>query len=151
MKPFSERFNKFILDWHLANGDKFDLYDTKQFDSENIEATYNFYVAHYELKGTIPMWDDQDNRNIFGSSLINSYFRGWHDLVHILNGFKFDFEGEVKSYQVQAKELPEDWYFERQLMFCEIVGQAAHYSAGGEPIRDQREFTKKHLQIDKLI
>ena len=146
MKPFSKRLNHFIDIWFAQNSEKFTVYKESQFNFEDTDETFKLFTEHYKKYNTIPLWYDDNEDNIFGDTLINAKFRAWHDYCHILLSCNFSLEGEIEVYTFQQAMLPDDWEYEKQLMYCEIVGQAEHYSSGGEKIKDQRTFTDNFLK-----
>jgi hypothetical protein len=150
MKPFSLRLNKFVENWFEQNKDKFVVYPESKFNFSDAGTTFKEFTDHYKEKGTVPMWFDDNEDNTFGSTVVNAKFRAFHDYMHVVTGNDFSLGGEKKVYEIQQAMLPKDWELERQIMYCEIVKQAEHYSKdGAEPIKNQREFTREYL--NKLI
>ncbi len=147
MKPFSKRFNQFIEDWFEQNKDKFIVYNESQFNFDDIDTTFKLFTDHYREFNTIPMWYDDNTDNIFADTTVNAKFRAWHDYMHIFCGADFSLEGELVVFGAQSVLIPDDWEFERKLMYCEIVKQAEHYTAGVEKIKNQRKFTKNFLKL----
>lgn len=145
--PFSQRLNTFILSWFETYVDYFQVYDKSQFDFSNAEQTFRDFTEHYQTKGTIPMWYDDNENNIFGSTVVNAMFRAWHDYIHVMTDNNFSLEGEINSFKVQSKMLPADWAFEIELLEAEIVGQGIHYTNFPDVIiSDQRNFALNYIK-----
>jgi hypothetical protein len=150
MKPFSEKLNSFIVDWFENNRDKFSTYEKSQFNFDDVEQTYKDFKDHYDKLGTVPMWFDTNEDNIFGDIEVNAKFRAWHDYYHVLLSKGFSLSDEKEVYEEQQKLLPKDWDFERRLLYCEIVKQAEFYTENKKKkIKNQRKFTKEFLKKDK--
>lgn len=146
MKPFSKRFNQFIEDWFESNKDKFMVSDKSPFNFNDIDSTFKLFTDHYRQFNAITMWYDDNEDNIFADTVINAKFRAWHDYTHVFLNADFTLDKEKEVYLYQSMLLPLDWEYERQLMYCEIVKQAEHYSSGGKTIKNQRKFTKNFLK-----
>ena len=145
--PFSHRLNNFVLNWFNVNIDLFQVYDQSQFDFSNAENTFKEFKAHFESKGTIPMWYDDNQCNIFGSTIVNAMFRAWHDYIHVITNNNFSLEGEINSFNFQKEFLPKEWRFEIELLEAEIVGQGIHYTEfPDKPIENQREFALNYIK-----
>lgn len=138
--PYSPRLNDFVLDWFEQNKHFFHVYETSQFNLDDANLSFNYFKEHFKLHGTIPMWYDSNEDNIFGSTEVNAKFRAWHDYMHIVNGFDFSLEGEIKTYHKQQKLLPKMWYWERLLLQSEIIGQGIYYTFSDKTIESQRAF-----------
>lgn len=144
--PFSQRLNKFVLDWFDQNKELFETFPESQFNFGNITETFEAFTKHFQETGKVPMWYDDNYDNIFANREVNAKFRAWHDYIHVSNGFDFTLCGEIKSFNEQRKALPEAWELERMLMEAEIVGQAMHYTMHPDkPIESQRNFTIEYL------
>lgn len=148
MKPFSVRLNAFVWLWFKDNRKLFKVYKKSQFNFDDVTETFTIFTEHFKKYGTIPMWYDDNEDNIFADCEINAKFRAWHDYIHVVNGFDFSLCGEVKSYVAQVKSLPKDWKYERQLMEAEIVGQGIHYTQSNEPIQSQRDFAINYISVN---
>ncbi len=143
--PLSARLNEFILNWFEQNRDLFHVYDKPQFDLSNADASYQYFRDHWASYKTIPMWYDDNEDNIFGSTEVNAKFRAWHDYIHVTTKNDFSLQGEINSFRVQRQALPVTWRWERALMEAEIVGQGMHYSSSNEPIPSQRMFALNYI------
>ncbi len=139
--PYSPRLNEFVLDWFSKNAQHFHVYHNFKFDLSNPDKVFQHFTDHWNVHGTIPMWYDDNDDNIFGDREVNAKFRAWHDYMHIVNGFDFSLEGEIKTYHKQQKLLPQMWYWERLLLQSEIIGQGVYYTFSEKPIESQRQFT----------
>jgi hypothetical protein len=73
-------------------------------------------------------------------------FRAWHDYIHITRGLDFSPMNEAAVAFIQASELPWDWWYEKQLIMCEVVGQVVGHHRTGDFPEDQRKFTAALLQ-----
>lgn len=148
-KPFSPYLNKFITDWFTKNQHLFSQYSEPQFDFNDVNATFQAFQDHWYSKGTIPMWYDDNEDNIFASTTVNGMFRAWHDFIHIITGNDFTLQGEINSYEVQQAFLPADWKYEKSLMKAEIIGQAEFYTANPKgKIDSQRKFTQNYMKLE---
>lgn len=147
-QPFSSRLNQFILDWWERNKHLFSQYSTPQFIPDDADKTFDVFTQHWKQKGTIPMWYDENDDNIFASREVNAKFRAWHDFIHVMTGNDFSLQGEINSYEVQQSFIPREWEWERALMKAEIVGQAEYYTKNGmgSPIPSQREFALNYIE-----
>ena len=141
----SPRLNEFILNWFEQNQDLFTVYDKPQFNLDDADGTFYAFLQHWNTNKTIPMWYDDNQDNIFGSTEVNAKFRAWHDYVHVMTRNDFSLQGEINSYKYQRTFLPMEWSWERMLLQAEIVGQAMHYCSSKEPIASQRDFALNYI------
>lgn len=150
-KPFSEKLNRFVYDWWMANKLSFKYYDTPQFQLNNSKETFDSFKAEYILNKTVPMWNDGCTVNIFGSAEINAMFRSWHDFMHVITDNDFTLQGEIETYKVQVEMLPKEWEYERLLLQAEIIGQGIHYSFSDKTISDQRAFARNYIKAFQTV
>lgn len=139
--PISSRLNKFINDWFDKNWSTFLFTDEDDFDEDDIEGTLKRHREHYSKTGVIKIWTGCSEGTIFGEPTINHKFRAWHDYIHITQNLGYDFIGESVVSDIQQSQLPTDWYAEKQLIHCEVVGQAQYFMEQEEFLKDQRLFT----------
>lgn len=145
--PFSQRLNSFILSWFDTHKEFFQVYEKSQFDFSDAEQTFREFTEHYQSKGTIPMWYDDNENNIFGSIEVNAKFRAWHDYIHVITDNNFSLIGEIASFNFQKEMIPQDWKFEIELLEAEIVGQGIHYTNNPDVIiGDQRNFALNYIK-----
>jgi hypothetical protein len=78
---------------------------------------------------------------IFGDPQVNIMFRAWHDYIHITKQLDFSPINEAAVAFIQASELPWDWWYEKQLIIAEVVGQVVNHERTGQFNHDQRAFT----------
>lgn len=143
--PFSQRLNDWIENWFDNHKHIFKFVDTDDFDSDDIEATFKKHTARFQTEGVIHIWTGASDNTIFGEPTINHKFRAWHDFIHITQGYGYDFVGESICSVIQQSQLPNNWHFEKNLIHCEIVGQAQYFMLHGEFLKDQRKFTHLYL------
>jgi hypothetical protein len=147
ISPLSTRLNNFLLELHREKlKRKFTWYDEPKFNPEDINKTFEFYKWHFETNGTVPVWDDGAKDNIFADSVVNGIFRGWHDLLHVQHNLQFTLDDEIKLFDIQVKLLPEDYVYEKYLLFSEIVGQGLMHTYK-DGVHDQRLFTRDFLKV----
>ena len=144
--PFSKQLNEFVEAWFTDNQDKFKEYPSNQFNLDDAEKTFKEFQNHYVVNGTVPMWYDTNEDNIFGCAIVNAKFRAWHDYMHIITNNDFSLNGEKKVYAYQKRMFPESWWWERLLIKSEIVEQAKYYTKTKVPIPNQREFTLMFIE-----
>lgn len=144
--PLSPRLNEFVLNWFEQNKDLFMVYPVPQFNLADADGTFNYFVEHWKIYGKIPMWFDDNQDNIFGSTEVNAKFRAWHDYIHVITKNDFSLQGEINSYKYQREMIPSSWVWERALMQAEIVGQGIYYSSNSEPIPSQRMFALNYIK-----
>lgn len=144
--PFSSRLNEWIANWYDRNKVFFRFTKHDDFDPEDIEGTFQRHKKRFEESGVISIWTGASEGTIFGDPTINHKFRAWHDYIHLTHNLGYDFIGESITANVQASQLPNDWLFERELVLCEVVGQAQYNMMTGEFVEDQRQFTVDYLQ-----
>jgi hypothetical protein len=149
--PFSPRLNQWITDWFENHYHMFVFTDEDDFDESDIEGTFQKHLDRYEETGKIHIWRGASEGTIFASEQVNHYFRAWHDYIHITKRLGYDFIGETAVCQIQMAELPVEWYFEKQLVNCEIVAQALHFMKFEEFVSNQRLFTLRFLLDGEII
>ena len=143
--PFSNKLNDFICKWIENNKDKFVFTDTDDFDPNDIEGTLQKHIQRYNETGKIHVWTGCSDKTIFADATVNHKFRAWHDYIHVTEGYGYDFIGESIVADIQRQQLPKEWVLERELVMCEIVGQAQYNMIYGEFIDNQRLFTADYL------
>jgi len=140
-QPFSNRLNAFIetraagLKYNAGNFPEMDFPDFKKLTEE----TGYMQISNENCEGTI-----------FGNPEVNVMFRAWHDSIHIQLNEDFGYMAEARVAFAQCAELPNDWHFERQLILCEVIAQAAHHEKTGNFVADQRKFTIEVLTSGKI-
>ena len=150
--PFSEKLNDFISDWFELHKDIFVFTDKDNFDSNNIEATFELHKKIYRNTGKIHIWNGASDKTIFGDSIINCKFRAWHDYIHINYNLGYSITEESIVCDIQKDMLPFTWDFEKKLIECEIRGQVHYFYRNNKFVENQRLFTIKWLEssIDAL-
>ena len=134
---FSKRLNQFILE--RVKGLKYKAIDGLE------EGTFEEFKEASERDGFMSISADHCENNIFGNKEVNIAFRAWHDSVHIELNEGFGYMEETRVAFAQCAELPQDWHYERMLIMCEVVGQAAYHEKTGGFVPNQREFTQDCL------
>ena len=79
------------------------------------------FVLHWETYGQL-LISRANSDHPFFSLADNCRFRAVHDMHHILTGCRFDWEGELATYQYAAQSAPR---LIRWILRSEILGQAA--------------------------
>ena len=143
--PYSKRLNNFIKIWFETNKDTFIFTDEDNFDSTNIEATFESHKKTYKETGKIYIWTGESKNTIFGKEKINHYFRAWHDYIHLNYNLGYSITEESIVCNIQRDMLPNEWYFEKELINAEIIGQAHYYYKNNSFVKNQRLFTSMYL------
>ena len=99
----------------------------------------------YKETGKIYVWKGASKNTIFGKEKINHYFRAWHDYTHINYNLGYCITEESIVCNIQKDELPQNWYFEKELINAEIIGQAHYFYANNIFVKNQRLFTANYL------
>lgn len=127
---FSDRLNQFI--WnnkykypYLINNDLETLEDIKMF---------------YDINGKYGVSNQNCENTIFGNVDTNLMFRAWHDDIHIKYNLDFTLEGEIAVYNIMQAELHNSYYFEKLLLYADIVGQTLYFNKCNKFPDNQREF-----------
>lgn len=127
---FSDRLNQFI--WnnkykypYLINNDLETLEDIKMF---------------YDINGKYGVSNQNCENTIFGNVDTNLMFRAWHDDIHIKYNLDFTLEGEIAVYNIMQAELHNSYYFEKLLLYADIVGQTLYFNKYNKFPDNQREF-----------
>jgi len=139
--PFSQRLNDFIND--RAEG-------LRYIDGAFPELSFEEFKAEFKSSGVMPISNEHCENNIFGDIETNIAFRAWHDSIHLELNEGFEYFSEAIVAFKQMNELPLDWVFERNLIYCEVIGQAAYHRNTGNFVEDQREFTINFLESEKF-
>jgi len=143
--PFSKRLNQFIKIWFETNKDTFILTDVDTFDSNDIVGTFEMNKQIYKETGKIYVWKGESKNTIFGKEKINHYFRAWHDYTHINYNLGYCITEESIVCNIQKDQLPHNWYFEKELINAEIIGQSHYFYANNTFVKNQRLFTANYL------
>ena len=143
--PFSKRLNQFIKIWFQTNKDTFILTDVDTFDSNDIVGTFEMNKQIYKETGKIYVWKGESKNTIFGKEKINHYFRAWHDYTHINYNLGYCITEESIVCNIQKDQLPHNWYFEKELINAEIIGQSHYFYANNTFVKNQRLFTANYL------
>ena len=143
--PFSQRLNDWINEWFEQHKQYFVFVDTDDFNGDDIEGTFRSHQKRFHEEGVIHIWTGASDSTIFGSNEMNYKFRAWHDYFHITRGFGYDFAGESIVCQIQKEMIPDDWTYEKELIHCEIIGQAQFFVYNRYFIDNQRLFTIMYL------
>ena len=143
--PYSERLNQFIKIWFETNKDTFIFTEDDNFDSEDIKATFEDHKKIYRETGKIYIWKGASENTIFGNEKTNHYFRAWHDYIHLNYNLGYSITEESIVCNIQRDMLPSEWYFEKELINAEIIGQAHYYYKNNSFVKNQRLFTSMYL------
>lgn len=143
--PFSKKLNQFIKVWFETHKDTFILTDVDTFDSDDIVGTFEMNKQIYKETGKIYVWKGASKNTIFGKEKINHYFRAWHDYIHINYNLGYSITEESIVCNIQRDMLPQNWYFEKELINAEIIGQAHYFYMNNDFVKNQRLFTANYL------
>jgi hypothetical protein len=143
--PFSPRLNDWIEDWFKKHSKVFKFVDTDDFQSNDIEGTFNKHLERYQTTGKIHIWTGSSDNTIFGKKRINWMFRAWHDYIHITLGYNYTSINESIVANIQVNQLPNEWLFEKELILCEVTGQVQYFELNNKFIDNQRYFTIDYL------
>ena len=143
--PYSERLNQYIKVWFETNKDTFVFSTEDNFNSEDIEVTFESHKKIYRETGKIYIWTGESKNTIFGKEKINHYFRAWHDYIHLNYNLGYSITEESIVCNIQRDILPNEWYFEKELINAEIIGQAHYYYKNNSFVENQRLFTSMYL------
>ena len=143
--PYSKRLNKFIKIWFETNKDVFVFTKKDNFNAQDISATFEANKKTYRQTGKIHVWTGESKNTIFGKEKINHYFRAWHDYIHLNYNLGYSITDESIVCNIQKDMLPSDWYFEKELINCEIIGQAHYFYMNNNFVKNQRLFTSMYL------
>lgn len=147
--PFSQRLNEWIEE-HLLGLRRRELIAGIDFTEDNSYDNLEAITKYFNETGRLIVWNGASENTIFGYHLNNTLFRAWHDYVHITNQFDFTTEGESMTAWVQAAELPSEWYFEKQLILCEVIGQVLYHKYHNEFPVNQRLFAINYLETGDI-
>lgn len=146
-QPFSQQLNDWVTKWYEDHKDKFVFTETDDFDPNDIEGTLHKHIRrYYQETGKIHVWTGASDNTIFADPKVNHYFRAWHDYIHVTQNYGYDFIGESIVADIQRQQLPKEWIFERELVMCEVVGQAQYNMIQGDFVNNQRQFTMDYLR-----
>jgi hypothetical protein len=148
-EPFSIRLNEWIVNWFEDKKDVFEFTDIDDF-GDYLQAEYlRKIVQYYQDTKKIKVWTGDSELTIFGDKKVNSYFRAWHDLTHIKYNLDFSFESESLVCAAQIAELPDDFNFEKQLIFADVIGQNLYHHKHAKFPDNQRIFVSDFLAFPK--
>ena len=94
---------------------------------------------------SLVIWSGASDNTIYGDCKVNWAFRALHDALHLKTRFNFDVDSEIELGRLQACQFDSDLM--RELIFCEVSLQAAHFKKTGHFVNDQVSFTKQHLNL----
>jgi len=143
--PFSDKLNQFIKLWFENHKDTFVFTENDNFDSNDIEATFESHKKIYRETGKIYIWTGASENTIFGDEKINHYFRAWHDYIHLNYNLGYSITEESIVCNIQRDMLPNEWVFEKDLINAEIIGQAHYFYRNNKFVENQRLFTAIYL------
>lgn len=144
IQPFSLAFNvavQYMSELVLPCG-----YDVA-FDG-SAPDTLDKLVDHIERHRRILVDGRNSENTIFACAETNYAFRAWHDWTHWILRAPFNLDGELAVAHRQCEDITRvfghrgtDVALFRDLLMCEVYGQALHYATQGEFPVDQRAFT----------
>lgn len=143
--PYSKRLNKFIKIWFETNKDIFVFTKKDNFNSKDIKETFEAHKKTYRETGKIYIWTGESKNTIFGKEKINHYFRAWHDYIHLNYNLGYSITDESIVCNIQRDMLPNEWYFEKELINAEIIGQAHYFYKNNSFVKNQRLFASMYL------
>lgn len=128
--PFSPKLNQFIIDNqykypYVINNELHTLVEITEF---------------YKSKGVLGVSDIGCENTIFGNKNINLAFRAWHDSIHIKHNLPFTLEGELAVFNEIQSQLHCNYYFEKLLLYGDIIGQTLYYEKYKVFPDNQRDF-----------
>ena len=85
------------------------------------DVSPDVFVSHWETYGEL-LISRANSDHPFFTVADNCRFRAVHDMHHILTGCRFDWEGELATYQYAAQFAPRPILW---ILRSEILGQAA--------------------------
>jgi len=98
---------------------------------------------------SLVVWSGASDSTIYQDALVNYAFRAWHDSLHLATGLDFSVDAEIELGRMQANQCDSDLM--RELVFCEVAGQAMHYRNTGKFVENQVEFTVNYLKSKGLL
>lgn len=98
---------------------------------------------------SLVVWTGASDSTIFEDKLVNWSFRAFHDVAHLKTGLLFNPAHEIELGRIQASRMTSDLM--RELIYCEVSLQAAHYLKTGQFVMNQREFTLNYLKLKGLV
>ena len=143
--PFSRQLNDFIKTWFENHKHIFVFTEVDNFDEKDIQSTFENHKKIYRETGKIHIWTGASENTIFGDEKINHYFRAWHDYVHLNYNLGYSITEESIVCNIQRDFLPNEWYFEKDLINAEIIGQAHYFYRNNKFVENQRLFTAIYL------
>lgn len=143
--PFSNKLNQFVKLWFENHKDTFVFTENDNFDSNDIEATFESHKKIYRETGKIYIWTGESENTIFGNEKINHYFRAWHDYIHLNYNLGYSITEESIVCNIQRDMLPNEWIFEKELINAEIIGQAHYFYMNNNFVKNQRLFTVNYI------
>lgn len=143
--PFSRQLNDFIKTWFENHKHIFVFTEVDNFDEKDIQSTFENHKKIYRETGKIHIWTGASENTIFGNEKINHYFRAWHDYIHINYNLGYSITEESIVCNIQRDMLPSEWYFEKELINAEIIGQAHYFYRNNKFVENQRLFTAIYL------
>jgi len=150
--PFSRQLNDFIKTWFENHKHIFVFTEVDNFDEKDIQSTFENHKKIYRKTGKIHIWTGASENTIFGNEKINHYFRAWHDYIHLNYNLGYSITEESIVCNIQKDQLPQNWYFEKELINAEIIGQSHYFYMNNDFVKNQRLFTANYLHnsIDAL-
>lgn len=145
--PFSSRLNDWLRDWYKDHSELIEWSDVDDFDNSDPAGTYERHLKRFHRENKIVVWTGESDHTIYGKPEINHIARAWHDYVHYTEGLDYSPLQEIKVGAIQSTQLPQNWYYEKQLINIDVIGQILHYLDKGHFPEDQRLFTLKQLGL----
>ncbi len=121
--------------------------------AEDAPTSLEQLVERMNRTGRMCVWSGASEYTIYGSPRVNFAFRAWHDWCHWRGRFPFTFLGEAATCEMQWRHLA-DWYPDSadlrryaNIVFTEILGQAAYHHRHGDFPGNQRRFAQQMLHV----
>lgn len=148
--PFSRRLNDWLENWYSFMGGIIQYTDVDDFDPEDIVGTFERNLKLLNEQQLIIVWTGASDKTIYGKSQINHIARAWHDYTHLTNYLGYDALSEIQVAGIQAAQLPQDWWFEKQLIQAEVTGQVLYFNKYKQFPEDKRKFTFQYLKTGTI-
>lgn len=145
-EPFSIKLNIWVENWFKQHKRFFEFSEIDDFDLYEQKEYLEMLKKRFNKEEKITVWSGCSENSIFGDSKINTYFRAWHDYNHIKHNLDFTFESETLVCSIQISELPSHYYFEKMLLYSDIIGQNLYFKENNEFPTNQRLFVYNFLQ-----
>lgn len=146
-------FKKYKLDWSFSQKLNQFISDNKYkypYVINNDLLTFDDIKLFYKTNGVYGITDLNCENTIFGNKDTNLAFRAWHDAIHIQHDLPFTLKGELEVYNIMQSQLHHNYYFEKLLLYADIVGQSLYYEKHNAFPDNQRNFVIDFLTKNSI-